>query len=109
MFVVLLFGGLTMATAAVFVWRPAERHVATIRSLSTATVFSVLTGLASNLAAVFSHVPTHPEWSKSPEMPLIVMTGLAESLAPVLLGFAMLTLAWGITAVGLRRLGAAIA
>jgi hypothetical protein len=36
---------------------------------------------------------------------LIVMTGIAESLTPAILGGAFLTLTWIVTAVGMRRLG----
>ena len=34
---------------------------------------------------------------------LIVMTGLGESMAPAILGFSMLTVAWILAAAGLRR------
>jgi hypothetical protein len=37
-------------------------------------------------------------------MPLIVMTGVAESLSSVILGFSFLTLVWLLMAVGHRRL-----
>lgn len=104
MIFVLLFGGLTLAAAAWFAYRPEERHVGTIRALSSATVFSVLAGVFADFGAVFTKVPGNPEWAHDPDLPLIVMTGLGESMAPGILGFSMLALAWFVTAVGVRRL-----
>ncbi len=105
MIVVLLFGALTLGGAAAFFRKPDQRRVGTIRGLSVATVFAVLCGICADLAAVFTKVPNNPEWAHSPDLPLIVMTGLGESLAPAILGFSLLSLAWLVTAVGVRRLG----
>jgi uncharacterized membrane protein len=106
MVLVLLFGALTLVAAVVFIRKPKEQHVGTIRALSTATVFTVLGGFTSCLAAVFTKVPNRPEWAHSPDLPLIVMTGLGEALTPAILGFSLLSLAWLLTAAGVRRLGA---
>ncbi len=109
MFLVLGLGAVTLGSAAYFVRKPKEQHVGMIRGFSVATAFAVLGGMAANLAAVFTHVPNHPEWAQSPDMPLIVMTGLGEALTPAILGFSLLSLAWMVTAVGVRRLGAGMA
>lgn len=106
MIVVLLFGALTLVGAAAFFRKPEERHIGMIRGLSVATVFAVLCGVCADLAAVFTKVPNNPEWAQSPDLPLIVMTGLGEALTPAILGFSLLALAWMVTAVGVRRLGA---
>lgn len=106
MFMVLLFGVLALVAAAAFVRKPEERHVGMIRALSVATVFSVVAGFCANLAAVMSQVPQHPEWAHSPDVNLIVMTGIGESLAPGIMGFTMLALVWLVTAAGVRRLSA---
>ena len=79
---------------------------ALVQALSRAAVFSVLAAVSANLATVAWQVPQHAEWSKSPDMPLIVMTGIAESLTPAILGFSLLGIAWFITAFGVRRGGA---
>ncbi len=107
MIFVLLFGAMTFGAAIWFMRRPDARYVGMIRALSVATVFSVLSGITSDLAAVFTKVPGDPSWAHSPDMPLIVMRGLGESLAPAILGFSLLSLAWLVTAVGVRRLGVA--
>ncbi len=107
MFLILILGLTTLVAAAAFMRKPEARDVGMIRGFSVATVFAVLSGIAADLAAVFTKIPSNPEWANSPDMPLIVMTSLDESLTPAVLGFSMLTLAWLVTAVGVRRLGAA--
>jgi hypothetical protein len=106
MFVVLLFGALTLAAAIRFARLPRVETVGTVRALSTATVFAAIGGVITDLAAVFTNVPNHPEWSESPRVGMIVLTGLGESMAPAMLGFAFLSMAWLVTAVGTRRLSA---
>jgi hypothetical protein len=106
MFVVLLFGGLSLAAAIRFARTPRTETVGAVRALSTATIFAVIGGVAADLATVFTKVPNHPEWSQSPQVGLIVLTGLGESLTPAILGFAFLAVAWLVTAVGARRLAA---
>lgn len=102
--IVLLFGIILLGSSARFVWKPNDGHVGFLRGMSTATVFSMGTAVSSNIAMVMWSVPKNDEWGKSPEMPLIVMTGIAESLTPAILGFAFLTLAWFMVAVGHRRM-----
>ena len=104
MFLVLLFGVLALGTAAFYAWRPQERYVGMVRALSAATVFAILSGIAANVAAVMSQVPANPEWAQSPDVHLIVMTGLGESCAPAIMGFTLLALAWLVTAAGVRRM-----
>ena len=105
MLVVLGSGALTLAAAVWMMLRPQPGHIGMIRSFSTATVFAVGCGVASNLAAVFSHVASNEEWAHSPDLGLIVMTGLAESLTPAIMGGGLLTVAWLTTGVAVRRLG----
>jgi len=104
MFLVLVLGALAFGVAVAFAIRPQERRVGMVRALSAGTVFAVLAGLAANVAAVMSQVPANPEWAHSPDVHLIVMTGLGESCAPAIMGFTLLSLAWLITAAGVRRM-----
>lgn len=105
MFVVLLLGGVSLAAAVTLAVRQKARLIGVIRALSTATVFATVLGVASDLAAVFSHVPVHPEWSQPDQITKMTMIGLGESLSPAILGFSLLTLVWVVTAVGVRRMG----
>jgi len=104
MWIILVFGLITLVAAGRFAYRPAEVDLGFLRAMTAATVFAALTGVTAALGAVFTQVPNHPEWSKSPDLVLIVMTGLGESTAPLSLGFAIVSLAWVLTAVGTRRL-----
>lgn len=103
MWLVLLFGGITLVAAGLQAWRFRERRTGVIRAMTAATVFAVLSGYSSNIAAVFYHVSGRDEWYRDPEMPRIVMQGLAEATSPVTLGFSMLGVAWLLLAFGMRR------
>lgn len=105
MWFVTLFGLLTLGAAVYLTVRPHERHVGTIRALSGATTFVILMGLFLNLSAVMYNVSGRDEWAHSPDVHLIVMTGIGESLTTPVLGFGLLAVAWLVTAVGVRRLG----
>ncbi|MGF1465321.1 MAG: hypothetical protein ACFCGT_04235 [Sandaracinaceae bacterium] len=104
MFVVLLFSVLTIAGAVQVLLAPRAQYLEMTRALSVATVLSIVSGVCTDLAAVFSKVPANPAWAESPDLALIVMTGLGESLAPAVLGLPLLSIAWLLLAAGLRRL-----
>jgi hypothetical protein len=61
------------------------------------SLFMTCTGLA-NLAVMLSR---HP-WTS--ELGQTAFSGLAELIVPVMLAFGVLTVAWGLAAIGLRRL-----
>jgi hypothetical protein len=103
MWAVLLFGGTTFATAALFALKGQLRKLAGIRAMTWSTVFSILSGIASNFIAVMFHVTGNDDWYRDPEMPRMVMRGLGESIVPAVLGFSLLSLAWLLVAVGTRR------
>lgn len=106
MWMVLLFGLVGLGTSARFAWRPREGSVAVLRALSQAVLYASLSGMAAGFAAVASHVPANPEWAHSPDLALIVMAGIGESLANGILGFTILALMWLLSAVGARKLAA---
>lgn len=105
MWFVLAFGLITFGAAAGFALRPERARHRAARALGWATTFSVLSGVSANLAAVGSKVPSIPEFANSPRPHLIVMVGISESLAPAILGFALLSFAWIVMAIGERRKG----
>lgn len=104
MWFVLLFGALAFGAAVAFAVRPDARKVAAIRDLTYATLFATFTGVTSGLAQVGSKVPATPEWANSPKIHLVVMEGIAESLASAILGLSLLAVTWLVMAVGHRRL-----
>ena len=100
MWIVLLFGLGSLAAAVLFLVKRDLGKLALVRALSLATVFAIASGLCANVAAVMTFAPEH-----APEGELVkaVMHGLAESLAPGILGFTMLSISWLLVAVGTRR------
>jgi hypothetical protein len=104
MFFVLAFALVTLAQALSFALRPDLGRRAALDALSRATVCSAIGTVCLNLAAVGSRVPAKLGWESTPTLPLIVMEGIAESLAPAIMAFAFLALTWMLAAVGHRRL-----
>lgn len=105
MFFVVAFGAMAFVAAVVFAARPDPRRVEVVRSLTRATVFSIAAGIVADIAAVGHNVPANPEWANSPKIHLVLLQGIAESMAPGVLGFTLLSLVWLVMAVGHRRLG----
>lgn len=99
----LVFGLLALITAALQARRPDLRRGEIVRQLSRATLFSVAAAVAGDLAAVFMNVTGREEVAHGPEMHLIVMVGLAEAMAPAIVGFTLLSLTAMLAAVGARR------
>lgn len=91
------------ALSAHFAYRPAPKRLALVRGLTWALVFGIVSAVSTNLMAVFNKVPDNEEWAHSPDMPLIVMKGIGESITPAVLGFTFLSLAWLLVAFGMRR------
>jgi hypothetical protein len=99
---VLLFGLIALVTAGLFVWRPEPRKLAYLRGMSVATIFAILAAVAADLSAALHHTAGDPErWGADWHLALLV--GLGESLAPAILGFALLALVWMLAAFGMRR------
>lgn len=92
-----------LALGAGFAYRPSPKRLACVRGLTWALVFGILSAVSTNLMAVFSKVSHRQEWAHSPDMPLIVMSGLSESITPAVLGFTFLSLSWLFVAFGMRR------
>lgn len=102
MWFILAFGAVTLVTAFLFAVRPAEVHQRFIRWMALSTLFSVLGGVATDLATTFYTV----SGDKVPDelRTRMAMRGVAESMAPAIVGFAMLSLVALMVAVGKRRL-----
>jgi hypothetical protein len=107
MWAILSFGLLDLLAAARFAYRPTRGQLPAIAALALAVLSSIACGVMADIAAVGSKVPSRPEWANHPQIHLILLQGLAESMAPGILGFSTLSLAALLCAVGLRRLDAA--
>jgi len=102
MLFVVVFGALTFVAAAVFAARGDRRRLGFITWMGLATVQSVGGGLAADFAAVghdgLEHCAAHHI-----EPLACVLLGFAESMAPAIVGFTLLSLAAMLTAVGMSR------
>lgn len=103
MFVILVFGLVTLASAAYFAARPDARHEGFLKWMSRATLWSTLVGLSTDIAATCYHTVDIIEPN---ERARVVQEGIAESMSPCIVGFAMLALVALLAAVGRRRLDA---
>jgi hypothetical protein len=94
-----------LVMAAVFVIRPTERHLALMRPLSLAGLFAALSGGVLGFINVLRFV-----WTRdiTGETYRVMAVGAAESLVSMFVGFACLTVAWLLVAVGMGRQGAGV-
>ncbi len=106
MWAILFFGLLDLGAAIHFAYRPVRAHLPAIAALGLAVLSSIACGVMADIAAVGSKVPARPEWANDPKIHLLLLQGLAESMAPGILGFSTLSLVALLCAVGLRRLAA---
>ncbi len=97
----------TLATAAKFAFRPAERTLAVVRPLCAATIFSALAafllGVANGLVALNGALERAPDAAASARVWRELLPGFIESPGPLILAFAGVSVAWLLVAVGLRR------
>jgi hypothetical protein len=91
-----------LVMAVVYVFRPTERHLALMRPLSLAGLFAAAAGTVLGLINALV-----PLWRRgfTTDAYTVVAVGAAESLVPVFVGFACLTAAWLLVAVGMSRTG----
>jgi hypothetical protein len=106
MWAILVLGLLDIGVAASFA-RGTQRHLLpVIAALGCAVLFSVAAGTLADLAAVGTKIPNTPQWATSPRIHLLILEGVAESMAPGILGFSILSIVSLECAVGLRRMRA---
>ena len=101
----LLLAFVPLVMAVIYVARPTERNLALMRPLSLAGVFSAMSGSVIGFINVLSVV-----WRRemTQEAYRVMAVGAAESLVPVFVGFACLTVAWLLVAVGMGRQARAV-
>jgi len=103
MFVILLFGFISLASAAFFAARPDGKHEGFIQWMSRATMWASLVGVFTDFGTVFGVVC---EMKDADERTRILLEGSKECMSPLVMGFAFLTLTAFLTAIGRRRLDA---
>lgn len=96
----LALGFVPLVAAIVYVTRPTERNLALMRPLSLAGLFAALTGAVLGLINVLKFVWTRELTADTFQ---VMAVGFAESLVTIFVGFASLTFAWLLVAVGMSR------
>jgi hypothetical protein len=98
-----LVGTIAIVAGLGFARRPDPEKLPRITCLSRALVWTIVAGVASDLAAVGIKIPNTPKWAHSPDLALLVLEGVGESMTPAVLGGALLSVIALLTAVGHGR------
>ncbi len=96
----------TLATAAYFAFRPAERTLGIVRPLCAATTYSALAAFFAGVTNGLYGVSRLMDSSSGPaagRLWPVILGAFAESPIPLVAGFAAVSVAWLLVAVGLRR------
>jgi hypothetical protein len=96
----------TLSTAAYFALRPAERTLGIVRPLCAATTYSALAAFFAGVTNGLYGVSRLIDGSAGPgpgRLWPVVVGAFAESPIPLVSGFAVVSVAWLLVAVGLRR------
>ena len=90
-----------LVMAIAYMVRPNETRLALMRPLSLAGIFAALSGGVVGLINALRAIWIRQE--PSPEAYRIALIGVSESLVPVFVGFACLSVAWLLVAAGMGR------
>ena len=101
MWVVLALGAATLVSAFSLLREPEAQRLGVTRAFSWSTALAVVSGTATDLISVFHTMAHHTELGTD-----ALYQGLAEALSPLVLGATMLSVAWLVVAVAVRRTGA---
>lgn len=102
MYFVVLFGGLGLATAVFAVFRPDSRRFEYVKWMMLATALAAINGTFADLGAVFHAVARFKEQGRE-DWSTLLFEGLGESMAPGIMGFALLALTAMTVAIAKRR------
>lgn len=102
MWFLLIFGGASLGAAGMFARRPNRERLPLVVALTLTTIFAAIMGVFADLAAVGHHMSEH--WEKfEPTLTQSLLQGFAESMAPGILGFGLVTLTTLLVVLGLYR------
>ena len=103
MLFLLAVGLATLGMAMSIAVRPTERKVLAFRPMSVATVFAIAAAMAAGLATSLTNAAGSPGGLAGQEAIARLLAGLAEAMVPPLVGFALLSVAWLLVSIGVRR------
>ncbi len=102
--VFILIAGLCANAFALAFFRHGEPNLGdAARSMNKATAVATLAGVCASLGAVATKVPQNEEWANSPDVGLIVLSGIGEALVNGVMGFSLVAFAWFLIALAERR------
>ena len=105
MWFIVAFGMVALGAAVRFALHPSRPRLGFVKYMSLATLMSIATGTAADLATV-CYAMNSDAMAADPQWHRIFLQGMAESLSPAILGFTLLSLTALIAAVGRGRLTA---
>lgn len=106
MWFILAFGLAALASAVRYALRPETKLRELMNGLMLATLFASLAGLAAALGTTFNALAGRRAAELSLEAPhgaLTLLTGMSESMSPLIMGFALIALTSMFGAVGRFR------
>jgi hypothetical protein len=103
MWFLLAFGLATLVGAARFAAQPESSRLRLVGAFGLATLFTTLTAISADLAAVGHHVPDYMTQHPALSLSTVLLQGAAESMSPAILGFTVLSLACLVVALGFHR------
>jgi hypothetical protein len=106
MIVILVVGAIALVGATRFAMTPIAGRLPFLGALAMAVAATSFAGMCADLLTVSVKVPSDPEMASSPDLPIILLVGLGESLTPAILGASIVAVVALLVAVGLRRLPA---
>ena len=98
-FAVAVSGLGVLGVAVSYAFRPTERKLALMRPLSLSSIFAAVASLVAGWATVLHGAAATPVWS--PQGVQRLLMGSSETLIPVFVTFAFLSVAWLFVAVGM--------
>jgi hypothetical protein len=103
MFFLLAFGLAALVLAGLYARVPGRARLRQTLALALATACTSVTGTATAIAAVGHQATAFLARHPAMTLPEVLLEGLAESMAPLILGFTLLSLVALVVAVGLYR------
>lgn len=99
--VMVVLGATALTLGGGMAMTPGQRRYEMLRPVTWAMVFGALSMSATGLTNLCMMLGRN---AMTPELRQAAFSGLAELIVPIMLTFAVLTVAWGLAAIGLRRL-----
>ncbi len=102
-FVVLVSGVGALGLAIAYAIRPTEQKLALMRPLTLAGIFGALCSFFGGVASVLAGLAV-TFWGKTGSVNVgAVLMGFRETIVPIFVAFAFLSVAWLLVVVGMRR------